>query len=306
MVLFYNQSTTLEGDKQQISLPRLAVLGADSFVGKTLYQYCLEKGIDVIGTSRRAHSALNYLDFLAPNLQFMDKNVTHAIITAARPVLSDCEKDPDGTFAMNVTGTKKVIEQLWDLGITPVFFSSDYVFAGKEGILYKEESEYGPSTEYGKQKMTVEKFLREQNYPYLIVRLSKVYGLQKGDGTLLDNMASRLKSDEVISMVSNQWFCPIWVRDIASGIVFLAKNDIHGIIHFCSSELLSRYDISMLLVEQMRLPKTQVMPMNVHDLPDKVDRPQCLMMSNEKWLSLANASLMNMKLAVEKIVSYYA
>ncbi len=78
--------------------------------------------------------------------------------------------------------------------IKVVFLSTSLVYAGDD-VAHTEQDEPPPITEYGRQKVAVGKFINENFHNALILRLTKIFGVEKGDDTLfpadrLDRMSS--------------------------------------------------------------------------------------------------------------------
>src|SRR6516162_3545969 len=164
-------------------LPKTAVIGAGGYLGRHFlarYQgvYPDTLGVDVAGPWK------HLLDLAKPDIRLMklaQSGYEYAIIAAAVTGLARCEQDVAFTRALNVTGTLELAKQLADEGVTPVFFSTDNVFDGKEGG-YVDEAPTNPVNQYGAQKAEVERRLPEVSRGrYLIARLGKVFGLVRGD-----------------------------------------------------------------------------------------------------------------------------
>src|SRR5262249_31541601 len=154
-------------------------------------------------------------DLMAPDVGGLPlSGCRQAVIAAAITKVDACEADPEGTRRVNVLGTLALVRQLWDRDILPVFLSSDYVFPGTDPSGYGDSAQPCAATEYGRQKAEVEAALGTSGRPHLVLRLSKVFGLQKGDGTLLDDMAAALAARRHIAAAFDQVFCPAWVRDV--------------------------------------------------------------------------------------------
>src|SRR5262249_54891367 len=145
----------------------------------------------------------------------------YAVITAAVTGLARCEQDREYTRARNVTGTLDLARQLAEEGVTPVFFSTDNVFDGRGGP-YPDEAPTSPPNEYGAQKAEVERRLPEVcRGRCLILRLGKVFGLVRGDRTLLDEMADRLTKGQEVAAARDMVFCPVLVGDVVRAVLAL-------------------------------------------------------------------------------------
>ena len=59
----------------------------------------------------------------------------------------------------------RLLDQLWDRNMVPIFLSTDAVFDGSQGG-NTEEGECYPLTVYGRQKLEAENYLRASENPY--------------------------------------------------------------------------------------------------------------------------------------------
>ena len=107
----------------------------------------------------------------------------------------------------------------------PIFLSSDYVFDGTAPIGCVDDAPLCPTTEYGRQKAEVEQALAASGKPHLVCRLSKTYGLDRGDGTLLDEIAGKLSTGQSFSAAFDQRFCPTFAGDLPAAIMELQARE---------------------------------------------------------------------------------
>lgn len=265
-------------------VPRTLIVGANSFIGGHLLTAYQEIHPSTIGTTRRpSEPGLAYLDLEIPNLDSLDlKGYGAAILAAAVSRVVPCEGDPEGTRRVNVTGTLRLIEQLRARNIVPVFLSTDYVFDGASTTGYADDAPRCPCTEYGRHKAEVEQAFEASGAPFLVLRLSKIYSLERGDGSLLDEMASHLLSGRGYSAAHDQVFCPTYVRDLAPAIMELQRKGATGIFNFCADEAWSRYDIARAVAQQVGLSPDVVQRVSLDDLPGSFCRPKCTVLRPER------------------------
>ena len=131
-----------------------------------------------------------------------------------------------------------------------------------------------PNTEYGRQKAIVETQMQSSGKPYLIVRLSKVFGLVKDDKTLLDEMAGRLVMGQPCRAAYDQVFSPTWVDDVVRAILEIQQHGLRGIINVCTPEVWTRYDLAEAIKETLDCPDNLVEKISLDDLDSSVRRPK--------------------------------
>ena len=105
------------------------------------------------------------------------------------------------------------------------------------------------------------------------MRLSKVYGVEKGDGTLLDEMACALSAGRVVRAASDQLFCPTSVADLVRAIHALQGSGLKGVVNLCSPESWSRHRIACAVAEAMAVDGDLVEEISLHEIPAMQHRP---------------------------------
>lgn len=263
---------------------RPLIVGATGFLGRHFLAAYREFDPNTPGTCRpeRSVDGLHPLDLSKPSLENVPLDgVTHALLCAAVPKIDACERDPAGTHAINVTGTLEFARRLGERGIVPVCFSSDYVFAGSEIAGYVDTASPNPGTEYGRQKAAVETALATANFPSLVLRPSKVFGLLRGDGTLLDEMAAALTAGRTVRAARDQIFSAAWVDDVVAASMRALELGLTGVLNVCPAEAHSRYEIAMNLARAIGTNESLVEPISLDELPG-VRRPKCTRMIPER------------------------
>jgi dTDP-4-dehydrorhamnose reductase len=256
------------------TLPRTVVIGAGGYLGRHFLAahrevYPDAMGVDVVGDWP------HLVDLAAPDirpLRLRESGYEYAIITAAVTGLARCEQDREYTRARNVTGTLEMARQLTEEGITPVFFSTDNVFDGRTGG-YVDEAPTSPVNEYGAQKAEMERRLPEvTNGRFLIPRLGKVFGLVKGDRTLLDEMADRLTKGQEVAAARDMIFSPVLVGDVVRAVLALQTARATGLFNVCAPEVWSRYDLALAVARALGADLALVKGMSLDDLKEPFRR----------------------------------
>jgi dTDP-4-dehydrorhamnose reductase len=261
-----------------VNLPKTAIIGANGFLGSYFFAAYRNKHRDCVGTAEdKRGGQLLYFDLFSPDISMLELNKKRhrdVLILAAIPGIDRCETDKELTRRVNVKGTLELIRQLAAEGLKPIYFSSDYVFDGVSGN-YNDEAKPHPLMEYGRQKALIEEKIKElTNGNYLVVRLAKVFSLTKGDGTLLDEMASGLVLGQTIQAAYDQFFCPTLVSDVVKAVACLQAQEATGIINVCSPEIWSRYDLASSLAKTMKIPADRVHKVLLAEIDFRVKRPK--------------------------------
>ncbi len=255
---------------------KTAVFGASGYIGSHLIKKYRSQYPDCIGTTFLSKNKdLTPFDIRNPNLNFLNLEKTGhkaAVIASAKPKISYCEKETSKAYEVNVAGTIQLIKNLSKTSLKIIFLSSDYVFNGNSGK-YIDEDETNPLTAYGRHKKTIEDEIKKITNNFLVLRLSKIYGLKKGDKTILDEAANLLKKGKNVLAADNQYFCPTLIDDLINIIVKIQAKDLKGYLNLCAPETWSRYDMVSLLAQLINQDISLVKKIKLYDLAEMKGRP---------------------------------
>lgn len=261
----------------QPQLPVTAIFGATGFIGRHLFIDFSNLNPQTLAFARKSDRGFLKFDLARPDIASLNlrlKGVTHAIIASAVTGIGACEKNPEDTRRINVDGVVGLAGQLSQEGIKVTVFSSDYVFDGVDGD-YDEYSTVNPLNEYGRQKAEVEARLPKVcSGNYLILRLSKVFDLEKGSGTLLDEMSSKLTQGFHLRAARDQIFCPTYIGDIVNIVRTLVMSESNGLINVCSPEKVSRLNLVQILAEVLDADSNLIEEISISDLGENFNRPK--------------------------------
>jgi len=205
---------------------------------------------------------------------------------------------------VNVEGTLEAARQIARLGMRLVYLSSDYVFSGRDGP-YADDARPSPGTEYGRQKAQVERELPSLAADHLVMRLSKIFGLERGDGTLLDEMAAALATGEEIAAATDQRFCPTLVTDFVNAFAAFQRSGDRGIVNVCSPESCSRHEIACRLAVAMRVARQRVRRIALHDLPSMRQRPLDTTMTCRRLHAVTEMEFTPLAASLERVAANY-
>jgi dTDP-4-dehydrorhamnose reductase len=289
--------------------PKTAVIGARGFLGRYLFNAYRYFDPDTIGTHhQKGFKDYHYLDLKKPDiapLKLKENGYKAAVIAGGITEVTRCEQDKKASLRCNVEGTLGLVRQLSAEGLKPIWFSSDYVFDGEKGR-YTEYFPPNPINEYGRQKARVERSLPKicgENF--LIFRLSKLFSIEKGSKTLLDEMAQKLARGERIRAAWNQIFCPTLVDDATEAILTLQSTDSSGFFNICAPEVWSRLELANAMATALRVSRSLIDSISLKDLDEKFIRPKRTDMVCEKLMSKISFAFTSVKDAIEAISSLY-
>jgi len=255
---------------------KTAVIGASGYIGRHLWEAYRARYAGCVGTTFSAERpGLKRFDIRTPDLGALRLEETGhqaVLIASAKPNIAYCEQHPAEAYAVNVAGTLELLRQIAQTRMLPVFLSSDYVFEGTGGP-HDDDHPTAPTTEYGRQKSEVERALPTLASNYLVLRLSKIYGVSKGDGTLLDEMAALLAAGKEVRAARDQVFCPTRIDELVGTIHAIQDKGLRGVVNVCNPERWARADMALALAEEMMVPRSLVKAIALYDILAMRGRP---------------------------------
>ncbi|MBU1152829.1 sugar nucleotide-binding protein [bacterium] len=285
----------------------IIIFGASGFIGSHLFSYYQNKGIPVIGTysknPKRGLVPYDLADTQSNASRFINNDCRFAIIAAGIGSIDYHKIHFEECPRINY-GTKRLIDILYTRRIIPVFLSTDYVFEGINGN-YKEDDPAHPTTQYGKNKLEIENYIKEKGKDYIIIRPGKVYGYLPGDGTIITDIAEKLLLGKEIRCADDQIISPTSIYDVIQKIEMLIKSGATGVFHLSSPDSLSRYELANLVITNMPNCGGKVRRCSINDFSFPEKRPLNTTLNSEKLSKMFDVTYKPLSEDIVKIVRNY-
>lgn len=195
------------------------------------------------------------------------------INAAAYSDVDACETDREKAWQVNVVGIENLIEICKNWNAKLIHLSTDYVFDGKEGP-YSEEGVPNPINYYGSSKLESELKIKHSGIDFVIVRTNVLYGMAEGaNPNFFTWVFNRLRNDQSIRVVTDQFNNPTLVDDLARAILELTARKFSGTINLGGTEYLSRYNFARKIAEEFEFDANKIVPVTTEDLKQKAPRP---------------------------------
>jgi dTDP-4-dehydrorhamnose reductase len=228
------------------------VIGGSGFLGRTLLRALGSRGYGTF-CARPFAGGLAFdsgSDSLSALVKKIPDNLTHVYLLHGIVNPDQCARDPARSRKLNVVAMQRLAMEAWDLGLTPIYLSTDYVFDGSRGGRTEDEPTC-PTTEYGRQKAEMEAWLQNTEEPSLIVRSSKIVSAETDTHSVIGQLAGEFRSGKPVRAAEDQIFSPMHVRDTAKVLIEMAEAGETGLIHVAGEVPFSRYDLSRLLANEI-------------------------------------------------------
>jgi dTDP-4-dehydrorhamnose reductase len=272
---------------------RLLILGGSGFIGSALLKEWKPRPYVATYWRRPFSGGVRFnvsTERLADRLLLRGHGFTHAVLAQGVTKLAQCALMPHDSAATNVTGTLRAIDDLMDAGVHPIFLSSDAVFDGSPG-LRTENDKPNPILAYGKDKLTVERYIQKLSGLWTILRLTKVISGIADNRNLLSQWITSIQNGQLIRCARDQLLTPVDLQHVIQAILFFVETNMTGLFQIAGSEVVSRYTLLQKLLyylpegarREARVQDCVLGEINSHE-----QLPQNCSLSSAKFASLSS------------------
>ena len=168
------------------------------------------------------------------------------------------EENKEKVYAINVTGTKNLVDAADWLDCKFLYLSTDYVFDGQGSEPWKPDNKsYSPLCYYGETKLLGERAVSKLE-KFFIVRIAWVFGLYGKN--FITTMLNIGKSHDEVRVVNDQIGTPTYTYDLARLLVDMIGTEKYGYYHATNEGgYISWYDFCLEIYKQAGL-NTKVTP----------------------------------------------
>lgn len=261
---------------------RIIITGANGMLGQRLFEF---------------YSTLNDVELLVSSIEndfvFKNQNYIQADISkrnelkkviydfcpdfiinaAAYTNVDKSESERETAWKINVKGVEYITETARVLDSHIVHISSDYIFDGKNGP-YTENDIPNPLGYYGRTKLASENVLKISGTKNTILRTNVLYGTAKySRSDFVKWVVESVRAGKEIRIVDDQFNNPTFIDDLVQAINKVIELRKEGIYNIGGSEVLSRYDFTMIIAEFFNLDKYLIKKIQTEDLEQPARRP---------------------------------
>ncbi len=230
---------------------RIVVTGAAGLLGHALAQVFGERH-EVSAWTRAEVDVTDAARVRAAIAEACPEVVVHS---AAIPDLDACEADPARAFAVNVEGTRHVVEAAREIGAGVAYISTDAVFDGLKETPYTESDPTNPPTVYGRTKLLGEEIVRGMP-SYLIFRVSVLFG--QGKTNFVEKGLRRITAGEEYVVAADQVGSATYTLDAAGKIMEIVEARRKGLFHLSNLGACSRLELARRAAELAGLDPDKV------------------------------------------------
>lgn len=188
-------------------------------------------------------------------------------------------------WAVNVIGTRNIVEACEKSGKRLIYISTDFVFDGKKRSEsgYIESDKPNPINWYANTKYEGEKIVQNSNLVWAIARLAYPYRAYFVQKDFARSLIEKLKKGEKLTTITDHIMTPTFIDDIVEAINILLKNQTAGIFHLVGSQFISPYEASLLVADIFGLDSSLISKTTRAEyFKNRAPRPFYLGLKNDK------------------------
>jgi dTDP-4-dehydrorhamnose reductase len=205
------------------------------------------------------------------------------INAAAFTAVDAAESEEDAAYRVNGAGPALLASAVARHGGRMIHVSTDYVFAGDASVPYEVDDEPAPKSAYGRTKLAGELAVREllpdQGY---VVRTAWVYGAVGGN--FVKTMTRLERERDTVAVVDDQRGSPTWSRDLARGLIELARSDAPaGTFHCTNGGDTTWFEFTQAIFTEVGADPARVLPTTTDAFPRPAPRPSYSVLADSAW-----------------------
>jgi dTDP-4-dehydrorhamnose reductase len=239
----------------------MLVIGGDGTLGRALVAAGHAGPVAVWHTTRRGDDVGQsrfQLDLADPEIQWRlpQQPFSTVFLSAGVTSIQTCEAQPEVTRRVNVVQPLLLAQRLWDQGAFVVCLSSSTVFDGQTPFATPTD-DTKPVSEYGRQKLALERGLLALGERVAIIRLSKVIA---PNNALFSGWRNDLLSGQVIRPFSDMAVAPVSLPFAVAAVHHIARSREAGVHHISAAADVSYADLANHMASVLQAPAALVCP----------------------------------------------
>lgn len=213
---------------------------------------------------------------------------------AAKTDVDGCEKDRElgkngEAWKINVVGTDSIVKACEETGKKLIYISTDMVFDGEkaQGDFYTEEDPPYPKNWYAQTKFEGEKIIQQSLIPWAILRIAYPYRANFEKKEYVRTILTRLRQRMEVKAVTDHFFTPTFIDDLAGVIDFFITNNTTGIYNVAGNESVSPFKVAQLIAQTFDLQNSPIQKTTRSEFfQNRAFRPFNLSLRNDKIVKL--------------------
>ncbi len=262
-------------------MKQVAIFGCKGQLGVELRAEFTRRGFQVEGYDR---TQVDITDAAQVETALASVQPSVILNAAAYNQVDLAEKEPLAAFQVNALAVRNLAVASRRLDAKLVHFSTDYVFDGDAGRLYREEDQTHPLGAYAVSKLAGELYASAYLDRVLIIRTSGVYGpggMDTARGNFVELMLRLAAKNQPIRVVQDLAASPTFAPALASRTADLLEREAIGVYHVGGGSAISWYDWASKIFKAAGVTPA-LTPTTEREFQSAARRPKCSALSNAK------------------------
>jgi dTDP-4-dehydrorhamnose reductase len=245
----------------------------------------------IIGTGLNGLVGSRVVELLTDQYQFENISRQNGVDITNKAQIASTIAASDSEIVLHLAAFTDVdgAEKDKELGDKIIYFSTDMVFPGDKEApeRYSEEDQTGAVGFYAKTKEEAEKLIEKATCPWVILRIAYPYRANFEKKEYVRVFKSLLEEGKQIKAVSDHFFTPTFIDDIAPCIDLVIKGNLTGKYHVTGEETVSPYEAAIKIAEVFSLNQNLVeKTTRAEFFKDRAPRAYNLALNNDKITKL--------------------
>ncbi|MEH6942310.1 sugar nucleotide-binding protein [Bacillus sp. JJ722] len=238
-------------------MKKVLILGASGLVGQSLIEE-LKDGFDIYGTY--CSSSVNLPNNKKVQLEIHEIDKLKEVIRSIQPdIIISCLR---GDFEQQLTFHHELSIEIQNTDRIVYYFSTTNVFDGDFSRPHTEKDFPISESDYGKFKINCENMLQEMLAERaIIIRIPAIWGKNSPRWQLIKDS---IENNEVIDVYSNLICNNLSDVTLAKQLRFIVENNLKGIFHLGTLDMMSQADFFEQLVSKLT-SKKNILRRNLYD-----------------------------------------
>jgi dTDP-4-dehydrorhamnose reductase len=206
------------------------------------------------------------------------------INAAAWTNVDGAEAQPNAAYATNALGPQYLALGCQRCGATLVQVSSNEVFPGLPGHLYREYDQPGPKGVYARSKLAGELAVQQALDRLYIVRTAWLFG--PGGANFPSKITAAADKHGQLRVVADEVGNPTYAPDVAAAIAHLLTTEQYGIYHLVNGGQASRFDFAQAILQATGRGHIPLTPITAAEWPRPAAPPLHAVLVNQAAAAL--------------------
>ncbi|MBU2574400.1 MAG: SDR family oxidoreductase [Elusimicrobia bacterium] len=254
---------------------KILVIGACGQIGKAVAAAAGAHGHRVFGADLKSAGARFALDLadIGSAVKVMETVKPElTVLCSAMTYVDGCEKTPDLARKINAEAPGSLAALCLNSGSRLVYFSTEYVFDGKNGP-YSETDPVNPLSVYGRTKFEGEMRVLGGMKDALSIRTTVVYSFDRAGNNFIMQLMDNYSRGVEMKVPLDQYSNPTHAPELADFILELAQAGKSGVYNVAGADRLNRYEFALKACEAFGFKKDFLKPVATAELKQPAPRP---------------------------------